>query len=261
MLEQKKAFGGVVRPTFVKNLLAISSGKGGVGKTTLTWQLALGLRDRGWRVGILDADIYGPNLLSLAGVHLGDRPSSMHPYMHEGMALMSMALWVDAEKALMWRGPMIARAVVQLMQQTIWPELDVLLVDFPPGTGDIHLSLLGQYAWLGYLLVTTPHPMAIEESRRVCALFEHFQVPQLRSLVNLHHVDCEACGHRMHWLGEAVPQGSLLLGYHASWAQGVRSSKLEDNQWVEVIGAQLEALDPDQPSKRKRIDITVKTKE
>lgn len=254
MLEVKQSFGGVKKPDNIRNLLAISSGKGGVGKTTITLQLALDLHRRGIRVGILDVDIYGPNITAFMDSKR-EKSSTLDPVYYEGIPLKSMSMLVNPDQALMWRGPMISKAAMQLAQSASWPELDILLVDFPPGTGDIHLSMLSQMAWVGYVLVTTPHIMARDEALRVKKLFEHYEIPLLQTLANLHHVDCSSCGHRMHLLGHE--DHGLPLGYHEAWMRG-RLSNVGDYDWVDKILTTIQDLAAIEVSARKSINIPIK---
>lgn len=255
MLVSKKIFGGTQKPNNVRNLLAISSGKGGVGKTTLTLQLAMALHDQGMRVGILDADIYGPNVMAFSR-HAVGKSSKLEPIFIEGIPAVSMSMLVEPDQALMWRGPMIAKAAMQLAMGTAWPDLDLLLVDFPPGTGDVHLSLLSQLGWISYILVTTPHVMAQDESVRVMQLFEHYKIPLLATLANLHHIDCCACGHRMHLLGDDA-QG-VPIGYHEEWMRGKRSADA-DYAWVLDVCTSIDRLEDEVFSnKRKKVSIPIK---
>ena len=254
VLEIKQTSGGVQKPEHVRNLLAISSGKGGVGKTTITLQLAMALGEKGVRVGILDVDIYGPNVMAFVPGPI-EKSSTLDPIYFENIPIVSMAMLVNADQALMWRGPMIAKAAMQLALSTTWPELDLLLVDFPPGTGDVHLSLLSQLGWLGYVLVTTPHVMAADDAVRVRQLFNHYKISPLLTIANLHHIDCFSCGHRMHLLGAATE--GVPVGYHEEWMKGKRSSE-EDYAWVEEIWAKLQGLSAAEAQGRKKINIAIK---
>ena len=255
LLNSKLSHGGHKKPGNVRNIVGISSGKGGVGKTTIALQCAMALQQRGIKVGIVDADIYGPNIMTfMPEVH--EKTNTLDPVFFQGIPCASMANIVSAEQALMWRGPMIGKAAMQLVLDTPWPELDVLLVDFPPGTGDVHLTLLKELSWIGYILVTTPHIMSQAESLRVNALFTHYAVPEIASVVNLHHVDCPRCGYSIPWLGESS-QG-LVVKYHEPWTRGIMSQGKNDYDWVTHIMSIIDALPEEPVEKRKIVNIPIK---
>lgn len=251
-----KTYGGVKKPSQVRHIIAVSSGKGGVGKTTITLQLALYLKDLGLRVGILDADIYGPNIMSFS--EKTDIVKTLEPFYYESIPCASMARIVPSEQALMWRGPMIGKAAMQLLMDTPWPDLDILLVDCPPGTGDVHLTLLTEAAWVGYIAVTTPHIMAQSESLRVKKLFAHYGVPLLATLVNLHHVDCPSCGYAIPWLGEN-DQG-IALAYHKEWMEGRKSHNAKDYMWVQDVINAITALPEAELQRREKLTIKIEEK-
>jgi ATP-binding protein involved in chromosome partitioning len=188
----------------VKNIVAIASGKGGVGKSTTTANLALALAAEGATVGILDADIYGPSQPMMMG--LSGRPevvnnNSMKPMVNHGVQVMSIGFLVDADNAMIWRGPMVAQALDQLLRQTNWTDLDYLLVDMPPGTGDIQLSMSQRVPVTGAVIVTTPQDIALIDAQRGLKMFEKVNVPILGIVENMAVHVCTNCGHVEHIFG------------------------------------------------------------
>ncbi|MGJ8513612.1 iron-sulfur cluster carrier protein ApbC [Carnimonas bestiolae] len=184
----------------VKKIVAVASGKGGVGKSTVTANLALALASGGQRVGVLDADIYGPSQAQMLGVEPGTRPrakdeKTMLPLEAHGLKVMSMAFLTDIETAMVWRGPMVAGAFMQLLNQTDWGELDYLLIDMPPGTGDIQLSLAQKVSVAGAVIVTTPQDIALLDARRGIEMFRKVNVPVLGVIENMSTHVCSECGH------------------------------------------------------------------
>jgi len=183
----------------VKNIIAIASGKGGVGKSTTAVNLALALVGDGARVGILDADIYGPSQPLMLGL-TGERPvsedgKSMEPLIAHGMQVMSIGFLVDEDQAMIWRGPMVTSALNQLMMQTSWQDLDYLIVDMPPGTGDIQLTLSQQVPVSGAVIVTTPQDIALLDARRGLQMFRKVSIPILGIIENMSTHVCTSCGH------------------------------------------------------------------
>lgn len=180
----------------VRHVIAVASGKGGVGKSTTTVNLALGLAAQGLKVGILDADIYGPSLPTLLGLH--GRPQAqgrrLQPMQAYGLRAMSMGLLVDAETAMVWRGPMIMSAITQMMADVEWGALDVLLVDMPPGTGDAQLALAQGTRLSGAVIVSTPQDLSLIDARRGIAMFRKVDVPILGIVENMAHFVCPDCG-------------------------------------------------------------------
>jgi ATP-binding protein involved in chromosome partitioning len=180
----------------VKHVIAVASGKGGVGKSTTTVNLALGLAAQGLRVGILDADIYGPSLPTLLGLH--GKPQAkgrkLQPMQAYGLRAMSMGLLVDAETAMVWRGPMVMSAITQMMADVDWGALDVLLVDMPPGTGDAQLALAQGTRLSGAVIVSTPQDLSLIDARRGIAMFRKVDVPILGIIENMAHFICPDCG-------------------------------------------------------------------
>ncbi len=195
---------GVQLITGVRNVIAVASGKGGVGKSTTTVNLALALAAEGARVGILDADIYGPSQPMMMGIE--GRPESadgksMEPLENYGVQVMSIGFLVDADNPMIWRGPMATQALEQLLRQTNWNDLDYLLVDMPPGTGDIQLTLSQRVPLTGAVIVTTPQDIALLDARKGLKMFEKVGVPILGIVENMAVHVCEKCGHAEHIFG------------------------------------------------------------
>jgi len=189
----------------VKNIIAVASGKGGVGKSTTAVNLALALAAEGASVGLLDADIYGPSQPMMMGIE--GRPESsdgktMEPLENYGVQVMSIGFLVDADNPMIWRGPMATQALEQLLRQTNWAELDYLIVDMPPGTGDIQLTLSQRVPLTGAVIVTTPQDIALLDARKGIKMFEKVGVPILGIVENMAVHVCEKCGHVEHIFGE-----------------------------------------------------------
>ena len=188
----------------IRHVIAVASGKGGVGKSTTTVNLALGLAAQGLKVGILDADIYGPSLPTLLGLH--GRPQAegrkLKPMQAYGLRAMSMGLLVDAETAMVWRGPMVMSAITQMMADVDWGALDVLLVDMPPGTGDAQLALAQGTRLSGAVIVSTPQDLSLIDARRGIAMFRKVDVPILGIVENMAHFVCPDCGGQHAIFGE-----------------------------------------------------------
>lgn len=191
----------------IANIIAVASGKGGVGKSTTTVNLAYALMSEGARVGILDADIYGPSIPSMLGVK-NEKPSSsdgklMTPLMAAGLSAMSIGFLVNESDATVWRGPMASSAFSQLLNETDWPELDYLLIDMPPGTGDIQLTLAQKVPVAAAVVVTTPQDIALIDAVKGIAMFDKVNVPVLGIIENMSYHLCENCGHQSHIFGES----------------------------------------------------------
>ncbi len=206
----------------IKNIVAVASGKGGVGKSTVAANLALAWAAQGARVGVLDADIYGPSQPLMLGLE-GQRPGSidgkhLQPLMSHGVAAMSIGFLVDAEQPMVWRGPMVTQALTQLLSETQWGALDYLVVDMPPGTGDIQLTLSQRVPVAGAVIVTTPQDIALADARKGLKMFEKVAVPVLGVIENMSIHICSSCGHAEHIFGAgggarmAAQYGVALLG-------------------------------------------------
>ncbi len=190
----------------VKNIVAIASGKGGVGKSTTAVNLALALAREGAKVGILDADIYGPSLGIMLGVPVGQRPEVKDekfflPIKAHGLQAMSMSFLVTKETPMVWRGPMASSALTQMLSQTLWDRLDYLVVDMPPGTGDIQLTLSQRAAVAGAVIVTTPQDIALQDAAKGIEMFRKVTVPVLGIVENMGLHVCPECGHESHIFG------------------------------------------------------------
>ncbi|WP_265091941.1 iron-sulfur cluster carrier protein ApbC [Marinobacter sp. 1-3A] len=190
----------------VKNIIAVASGKGGVGKSTTAVNLALALHAEGARVGVLDADIYGPSIGMMLGVPEGKRPDVREekyfvPMEAHGLQCMSMAFVTTDKTPMVWRGPMVSGAVMQLLQQTLWDELDYLIIDMPPGTGDIQLTLAQKVPVTGAVIVTTPQDIALLDGKRGIEMFRKVEIPVLGVVENMSVHICSNCGHAEHLFG------------------------------------------------------------
>ncbi|TSE27915.1 iron-sulfur cluster carrier protein ApbC [Tepidimonas aquatica] len=195
---------GVALLPQVRNVVAVASGKGGVGKSTTAVNLALALAAEGARVGLLDADIYGPSQPMMMGIE--GRPESldgqtMEPLVNYGVQVMSIGFLVDKHEAMIWRGPMATQALEQLLRQTNWQDLDYLIVDMPPGTGDIQLTLSQRVPLTGAVIVTTPQDIALLDARKGITMFQKVNVPILGIVENMAVHVCPQCGHAEHIFG------------------------------------------------------------
>ncbi|TXH03812.1 MAG: iron-sulfur cluster carrier protein ApbC [Nevskiaceae bacterium] len=190
----------------IRNVIAVASGKGGVGKSTVAANLALALAAEGARVGVLDADIYGPSQPRMLGVDK-ERPTSpdgkrMHPILAHGLQVMSIGFLIDEEQPSIWRGPMATQALSQLLNETDWQNLDYLVVDLPPGTGDIQLTLSQRVPISGAIIVTTPQDIALLDARKGLAMFQRVEVSVLGVVENMSYHVCSNCGHHEAIFGE-----------------------------------------------------------
>ena len=183
----------------VQNLIAVGSGKGGVGKTTVSVNLAVALSRLGHQVGLLDADVYGPNVPLMMGVRaqphaIGER---IQPLEKDGVRLMSMGFLNPGDKPLVWRGPMLHNIIQQFLRGVDWGRLDYLIVDLPPGTGDVQLSLIQTAPLTGAVVVTTPSEVSLEDARKAIHMFEQVRVPILGLVENMSYLQCPHCGERI----------------------------------------------------------------
>jgi ATP-binding protein involved in chromosome partitioning len=183
----------------VKNLIAVGSGKGGVGKTTVAVNLAVGFASLGYKAGLMDADVYGPNVPLMMGVNstpmaYGDR---IQPLQQFGVKLMSMGFLNPGDKPLVWRGPMLHSVIQQFLRGVDWGELDYLVIDLPPGTGDVQLSLIQTAPITGAIVVTTPSDVSLEDARKAIHMFHQVKVPILGIVENMSFLECPHCHERV----------------------------------------------------------------
>jgi len=193
----------------VKNIIAVASGKGGVGKSTTAVNLALALSAEGANVGLLDADIYGPSQPRMLGA--SERPESpdgksLNPVVSHGVQSMSIGYLIEEETPMVWRGPMVTQALEQLLRDTRWQDLDYLIIDLPPGTGDTQLTLSQKVPVSGAIIVTTPQDIALLDARKGLKMFEKVEVPVLGIVENMSIHICSKCGHEEHIFGEGGGQ-------------------------------------------------------
>jgi ATP-binding protein involved in chromosome partitioning len=189
----------------IKNIIAVASGKGGVGKSTTSANLALALASDGAQVGILDADIYGPSqprMLGMSGTPESKDGTTLEPMQNHGLKAMSIGFLVEEDTPMIWRGPMVTQALEQLLKDTNWGDLDYLIVDLPPGTGDTQLTLSQKIPVSGAVIVTTPQDIALLDARKGLAMFEKVEVPVLGIVENMSIHICSECGHAEHIFGQ-----------------------------------------------------------
>ncbi|WP_392563503.1 iron-sulfur cluster carrier protein ApbC [Orbus wheelerorum] len=222
----------------IKNIIVVSSGKGGVGKSSTAVNLALALQREGANVGLLDADIYGPSIPTMLATQ-NEHPMSpdnqhMTPIMAYGLATNSIGYLVDPDNAMVWRGPMASKALLQILQDTLWPALDYLVIDMPPGTGDIQLTLAQSIPVTGSIIVTTPQDIALIDAKKGIVMFNKVNIPTIGIVENMSYHICENCGHHEAIFGEggakqlAEQYQTKLLGQiplHKSLRQDLDSGK------------------------------------
>jgi len=207
----------------VKNIIAVASGKGGVGKSTVSVNLALALSAEGAKVGILDADIYGPSQPRMLGVNA--KPESkdgrkMEPLTNYNLQAMSIGFLVEEETPMIWRGPMVTQALEQLLRDTNWQDLDYLIIDLPPGTGDVQLTLAQKVPVTGAVIVTTPQDIALLDARKGLKMFEKVEIPVLGVVENMSTHICSKCGHEEHIFGAGGGQ-RMAKDYDVDFLGGI----------------------------------------
>jgi ATP-binding protein involved in chromosome partitioning len=242
----------------VRKVVAVASGKGGVGKSTVAVNLALAFKAEGAKAGILDADIYGPSQPLMLGSK--DRPTSpdgklMNPIQAHGLQAMSIGFLIDEDQPMIWRGPMVTQALQQMLAETVWDDLDVLVIDLPPGTGDVQLSLSQRVPMTGANIVTTPQDIALLDARKALQMFNKVEVPVLGIVENMSTHVCGKCGHEEAIFGAgggerlAQQYGVELLG---QVPLDIRIREQADG------GTPTVAAEPDSPLARRYRDIARK---
>jgi ATP-binding protein involved in chromosome partitioning len=211
MTASVRARGGFGRQQLpgIRNIVAVGAGKGGVGKSTTSVNLAVSLAQKGARVGLMDADVYGPNIPQMLGVAEGPEVSDdkkMIPPEAHGVKVLSMGMLVPPDQAIIWRGPMLHGAVQQFLRDVVWGELDYLIVDLPPGTGDVSLSLSQSVPLAGAVVVTTPQGVSVSDVRKAVAMFRQLNIPLLGAVENMSFFACPHCGERTEIFGHGGGQ-------------------------------------------------------
>ena len=194
----------------VKNVIAVGAGKGGVGKTTVAVNLAVALAQMGSRVGMIDGDIYGPNVPMMLGLHtelVADDQGRIIPAERYGVRVVSMGFLTQEDSAVIWRGPMLHGAIQQFFRQVVWDNLDYLIVDLPPGTGDVALSLSQSVPVSGAIVVTTPQQVSLADTRRAVRMYQKLNIRPLGLIENMSHFECPNCGHESDIFGRGAGEG------------------------------------------------------
>jgi len=263
----------------VRDVLLVASGKGGVGKSTVTINLACALQRQGLKVGVLDADLYGPSVARMLGIDsepLADPDGRTRPSVGHGVHAVSVAALIPPEAALVWKGPLVAQTLVEMFRAVAWPDLDLLLVDMPPGTGDVQLTILEQIPVTGTVLVTTPQRLAQVDAERGIALFHDLDIPVFGVVENMSHYVCPCCGelqslfpdgdvaamarrHHVSYLGavpldpkgqELADQGRPMVVSDSDGPVAIAMSRLAETVTVEVERERRQALRDADPSTR-----------
>lgn len=225
----------------VKNIIVVASGKGGVGKSTVSVNLALALAAEGAKVGVLDADIYGPSqprMLGISGKPHSPDGKTIVPMQAHGLQAMSIGFLVDEETPMIWRGPMVTQAMMQMLTDSRWEQLDYLIVDLPPGTGDIQLTLSQKVPVAGAVIVTTPQDIALLDARKALKMFEKVEVPVLGVVENMATHVCSNCGHEEHIFGEGGGERMALqydVAYLGSLPLDIRIREQADGGTPTVV--------------------------
>lgn len=243
----------------IKNIIAVASGKGGVGKSTVSANLALALQHEGARVGLLDADIYGPSQPHLMGAQTSPTSNdkkTINPVVSHGIQTMSVGYLVDAETPVIWRGPMVSGALQQLLNDTQWDNLDYLIVDLPPGTGDIQLTLAQKIPVSGSVIVTTPQDLSLIDVRRAMGMFAKVNIPVFGIIENMSVYHCPQCGHQEAIFGEAGGD-TLAQEFHTTLLGRLPLAKLirEDAD----LGIPTVARDPEGAIAKQYREIALRT--
>lgn len=252
------AANGVKSLANIKNIIAIASGKGGVGKSTVAVNLALALQAQGATVGLLDADIYGPSQPLMLGVEAKPvirEDKKIEPIEAYGLQTMSIGYLIDAQTPAVWRGPMVSGALQQMLNSTCWRDLDYLLIDLPPGTGDVQLTLAQKIPVCGAVVVTTPQDVALIDVVKAIGMFTRVNVPVLGVVENMCMHVCSNCGHQDHIFG--VGGGEVLATQHHTQLLG--NLPLERNiRELSDAGRPIVAVDPQAPSSQEFFAIAGK---
>lgn len=217
MVEKKSKINTSI-PINAKNIITVASGKGGVGKTTVTVNLALALADKGKKIGLLDADIYGPNVPHMLGIEneiARIKDSKLIPIEKYNMKVMSVGFIAEADKALIWRGPLANKLIEQFLSDVLWGDLDILLIDLPPGTGDVPLSIIQKTALSGGIIVTTPQEVSIADVKKMINMYQTTKTKIIGIVENMKYMKCPECSAKIEMYPNKDKKGiAKLLGYN-----------------------------------------------